>query len=87
MKTKNKSVNTREYPRQYFVHESSYVDDNVIIGQGTKIWHFSHIQTGSKIGENCSIGQNVNIANNVKIGNNVKIKNNVSVYEGGELED
>ena len=73
--------------KTFFVHESSYVDDNATIGQGTKIWHFSHIQAGSVIGTNCSIGQNVNIANNVKIGNSVKIQNNVSVYEGVELED
>ena len=73
--------------KTFFVHESSYVDENVTIGQGTKIWHFSHIQTGSILGANCSIGQNVNIANNVKIGNNVKIQNNVSIYEGVELED
>ena len=71
----------------YFLHESSYVDDNVEIQSGTKIWHFSHIQTGAKIGKNCSIGQNVNIGNNVKIGNFVKIQNNVSVYEGVEIED
>ena len=71
----------------YFVHESSYVDLNVKIGQGTKIWHFSHIQSGAVIGEKCSIGQNVNIANNIRIGNNVKIQNNVSIYEGVELED
>lgn len=87
MKNKNQSANIRENPRQYFVHESSYIDDNVTIGEGTQVWHFSHIQTGSVIGKNCSIGQNVNIANNVKIGNNVKIQNNVSVYEGVELED
>lgn len=87
MINKNKSANIRENQRQYFVHESSYVDDGVTIGMGTKIWHFSHIQTGSIIGTNCSIGQNVNIANNVIIGNNVKIQNNVSVYEGVELED
>jgi len=71
----------------YFVHESSYIDDNVKIGENTKIWHFSHIQQGAKIGQNCSIGQNVNIGNNVKIGNFVKIQNNVSVYEGVELDD
>ena len=71
----------------YFVHESSYIDDNVEIGEGTKIWHFSHIQSGSIIGKNCSIGQNVNVGNNVKIGNKVKIQNNVSIYEGVELED
>ncbi len=71
----------------YFCHESSFIDENVKIGRGTKIWHFSHIQSGSAIGEDCSLGQNVNIANNVVIGNNVKIQNNVSVYEGVELED
>ncbi len=71
----------------FFVHESSYVDENVEIGDGTKVWHFSHIQGGSTIGKKCSIGQNVNIGNNVKIGNFVKIQNNVSVYEGVELED
>ncbi|SVE37945.1 uncharacterized protein METZ01_LOCUS490799 [marine metagenome] len=73
--------------KNYFVHESSYVDENVTIGNGTKIWHFSHIQSGSRVGQNCRIGQNVNIGNNVKIGNHVKIQNNVSVYEGVELED
>ena len=72
--------------KNYFVHESSYVDNNVIIGKETKVWHFSHIQSGSIIGKNCSIGQNVNIGNNVIIGNRVKIQNNVSVYEGVELE-
>lgn len=72
---------------EYFVHSSSFVDDDVKIGKGTKIWHFSHIQSGAQIGEACSLGQNVNIANNVKIGNGVKIQNNVAVYEGVELED
>ena len=72
---------------KYYIHESSYLDDNVSIGIGTKIWHFSHIQSGSVIGESCSIGQNVNVGNNVIIGNHVKIQNNVSVYEGVELED
>lgn len=72
---------------KYFVHPSSYVDENVQIGEGTKIWLFSHIQTGAKIGKYCTLGQNVNIANNVIIGNYVKIQNNVSVYEGVTLED
>ena len=71
----------------YFVHESSYVDDNVNIGDGTKVWYFCHIQSGAKIGKRCSIGQNVNISNNVQIGNEVKIQNNVSVYEGVKIED
>lgn len=71
----------------YFVHESSYIDEDVEIGEGTKIWHFCHIQKGAKIGKNCTLGQNVNVASHVTIGNDVKIQNNVSVYEGVELED
>jgi UDP-2-acetamido-3-amino-2,3-dideoxy-glucuronate N-acetyltransferase len=71
----------------YFVHESSLVDEDVEIGDGTKIWYFSHIQSGARIGCNCSLGQNVNISNNVIVGNYVKIQNNVSIYEGVELED
>lgn len=71
----------------YFVHESSYVDDDVQIGNDTKIWHFCHIQSGATIGEKCSLGQNVNISNHVTIGNGVKIQNNVSVYEGVTIED
>lgn len=71
----------------YFVHESSYIDNNVSIGEGTKIWHFCHVQSGAIIGKCCSLGQNVNVSNNVKIGNGVKIQNNVSLYEGVELED
>ena len=73
--------------KDFFIHESSYIDENVSIGSNTKIWHFSHIQSGSTLGNNCSIGQNVNVGNNVIIGNFVKIQNNVSVYEGVELED
>lgn len=72
---------------EYFVHPSSIVDENVIIGNGTKIWHFCHIQTGAKIGKDCSFGQNVNVSNNVTIGNGVKVQNNVSIYEGVEIED
>ena len=71
----------------YFVHESSYVDEDVEIGEGTKIWHFSHILSNSKIGQNCTIGQNVVIGPDVEIGNNCKIQNNVSVYKGVTLED
>ena len=71
----------------FYIHESSYIDEGVSVGSGSKIWHFSHVQTGAVIGKNCILGQNVNIANNVKIGNNVKIQNNVSIYEGVELED
>ena len=71
----------------FYLHESSYIDDDVTIGEGTKIWFFCHIQKGACIGRNCSLGQNVNISNNVKIGDGVKIQNNVAVYEGVELED
>ena len=72
---------------KYYVNEHAIIDDGVEIGGSTKIWHFTHIQSGSIIGRNCVIGQNVNIGNNVTIGNFVKIQNNVSVYEGVTLED
>jgi UDP-2-acetamido-3-amino-2,3-dideoxy-glucuronate N-acetyltransferase len=71
----------------YFVHESSYVDEPVAIGEGTKIWHFSHVLAHTEIGRECTIGQNVMIGPHVRIGNRVKIQNNVSIYEGVELED
>ena len=73
--------------KNYFVHESSYVDDGAEIGEGTKIWHFSHIMPGSKIGKNCNIGQNVVVLPEVVIGDGVKIQNNVSVYTGVICED
>jgi UDP-2-acetamido-3-amino-2,3-dideoxy-glucuronate N-acetyltransferase len=73
--------------KNYFVHESSYVDEPCEIGEGTKIWHFSHVMAGSKIGRRCNIGQNVVVSPDVRIGDNVKIQNNVSVYTGVELED
>ena len=73
--------------KEYFVHESSYVDEPCKIGKGTKIWHFSHIMKDCKIGENCNIGQNVVISPDVVLGNNVKIQNNVSVYTGVTCED
>jgi UDP-2-acetamido-3-amino-2,3-dideoxy-glucuronate N-acetyltransferase len=71
----------------YFVHESSYIDDGCEIGEGTRIWHFSHVMSGARIGQRCNIGQNVVISPQVTIGNNVKIQNNVSVYTGVILED
>lgn len=73
--------------KNYFVHESSYIDDNVEIGAGTKIWHFCHIQSGARLGAKCILGQNVNIGNDVVIGNNVKVQNNVSIYTGTIIED
>lgn len=73
--------------KNVFIHDSSYIDEEVSIGEGTKIWHFSHILSNSKIGNNCSLGQNVVVGPNVNIGNNVKIQNNVSVYDGVTIED
>ena len=73
--------------KDYFVHESSYVDEPCVIGPGTKIWHFSHVMKNSRIGAGCNIGQNVVISPHVVIGSNVKIQNNVSVYTGCILED
>jgi len=71
----------------YYVHPSSFVDEPCVIGNGTRIWHFSHIMSGSKIGDHCNIGQNVLISPDVVIGNNVKVQNNVSVYTGVKVED
>jgi UDP-2-acetamido-3-amino-2,3-dideoxy-glucuronate N-acetyltransferase len=73
--------------RNYFVHESSYVDEPCEIGRGTRIWHFSHVMQSCVIGENCNIGQNVVISPGVTLGNNVKVQNNVSIYTGCILED
>jgi UDP-2-acetamido-3-amino-2,3-dideoxy-glucuronate N-acetyltransferase len=73
--------------KNFYVNEYEVVDDNVEIGEGTKVWHFSHIQSGSKIGKKCVFGQNVNVGNNVSIGDFVKVQNNVSIYEGVTLED
>lgn len=72
---------------EYFVHESSYVDDGAEIGADTKIWHFCHIMPRAKIGERCNIGQNVLVSSDVTIGTNVKIQNNVSLYTGVIVED
>jgi UDP-2-acetamido-3-amino-2,3-dideoxy-glucuronate N-acetyltransferase len=71
----------------YFVHESSYVDEGAVIGSGTRIWHFSHVMPGAIIGARCNLGQNVVVMPGTRIGNNVKIQNNVSIYEGVVLED
>jgi UDP-2-acetamido-3-amino-2,3-dideoxy-glucuronate N-acetyltransferase len=70
-----------------FIHSSSYIDEAVEIGKGTKVWHFCHIMSKAKIGDNCVLGQNVMIASNVILGNNVKVQNNVSIYEGVKCED
>src|ERR1044071_753605 len=71
----------------YFAHSSAVIDEGCEIGKGVKIWHFSHLMTGCRIGENCNIGQNVMIASNVVLGKNVKVQNNVSIYEGVICED
>jgi len=73
--------------REYFVHESAYVDEPCVIGRDTRIWHFSHIMRNCSIGEGCNIGQNVVVSPGCVIGRNVKIQNNVSVYTGVSLED
>lgn len=73
--------------KNYYINEYAVVDEGVTIGEGTKIWHFSHIQSGAKIGKKCVFGQNVNVGNNVSIGDYCKVQNNVSIYEGVTLED
>jgi UDP-2-acetamido-3-amino-2,3-dideoxy-glucuronate N-acetyltransferase len=77
----------RECAGGYSVHESSYVDEGAVIGQGTRIWHFCHVMSGATIGEGCSLGQNVVVMPRVRLGRNVKVQNNVSLYEGVECED
>ena len=72
---------------RYFKHESAYIDENILIGDGTKIWHFAHICSGSTIGQNCIFGQNTMVANDVVIGSNVKVQNNVAIYTGTKIED
>ncbi len=72
---------------EYFAHETAVIDEGCEIGKGTKIWHFSHIMTGAKLGEKCNIGQNVVVSPEVVLGNNVKVQNNVSIYTGVICED
>ncbi|MBL0145314.1 MAG: N-acetyltransferase [Chitinophagaceae bacterium] len=71
----------------FFIHPSSIIDDNCDIGEGTKVWHFSHIMSGAVIGKNCNLGQNVVVSPKVTLGNNVRVQNNVSIYEGVICED
>tara|TARA_B100001057_G_scaffold494469_2_gene591111 strand:+ start:1678 stop:2256 length:579 start_codon:yes stop_codon:yes gene_type:complete len=73
--------------KNFFIHSSSVIDNSARVGQGTKIWHFSHIMSNAKIGENCNIGQNVVVSSNVILGDNVKVQNNVSIYTGVICED
>ncbi|HRX30159.1 MAG TPA: DapH/DapD/GlmU-related protein, partial [Saprospiraceae bacterium] len=73
--------------KQFFAHETAVIDQGCQIGEGTKIWHFSHIMTNAIIGDNCNIGQNVVISPEVILGNNVKVQNNVSIYTGVVCED
>ena len=82
-----KIINFFKKKKPYFVHESSYIDDNVIIGEGTKIWHFCHIMGNTRIGKNVTIGAYVTVGPDVIIGDNCKIQNNVSLYKGVILED
>nr|HPI55612.1 DapH/DapD/GlmU-related protein [Chitinophagaceae bacterium] len=73
--------------KDFFAHESAYIDEGCSIGKGTKIWHFSHVMPNCTLGENCNIGQNVVISPNVTLGKNVKVQNNVSIYTGVICED
>jgi len=86
-KDRRSKTNTPKKKIDFFVHESSIVDDEVAIGSGTKIWHFSHIFSHTTIGSNCSFGQNCVVGPKVTIGSGVKVQNNVSIYEGVEIED
>ena len=83
---KPKSI-AKEEKRDFFIHKSSFVYENVKIGNGTKVWHFSHILSHTTIGKKCSFGQNCVVGPRVTIGNGVKVQNNVSIYEGVEVED
>ncbi len=74
-------------PAIYFAHESAFIDEGVVIGEGTKIWHFCHVMSGAVLGKGCSLGQNVVVHGTVTVGNGVKIQNNVSLYDGVILED
>ena len=76
-----------EGSKPYFVHESAYVDEGAVIGEGTKIWHFAHVMAGAKIGRRCIFGQNTMVAGGVEIGDNVKVQNNVAIYTGTVIED
>jgi UDP-2-acetamido-3-amino-2,3-dideoxy-glucuronate N-acetyltransferase len=82
-----KNLNINNVRKKFFIHETSIVDQNVKIGEGTKIWHWCHISKNSKIGKNCVLGQNVYIGENVFIGDNVRIQNNVSIFEGIKIND
>jgi UDP-2-acetamido-3-amino-2,3-dideoxy-glucuronate N-acetyltransferase len=72
--------------KDFFVHESSYLDEGVVIGAGTKVWHFSHLLSGARVGSNCSLGQNVNVGSGAVIGDGCRIQNNVSIYDRVILE-
>jgi len=83
----NSKQDSSQNNNNYFVHESSYVDEGAQVGRGTKIWHFSHVMAGAQIGENCSFGQNVNVSGKAVIGSGVKVQNNVSIYDDVIIED
>lgn len=81
------SASARDTDTDIFIHESSYIDDNVLIGEGSKVWHFCHLMPNTVLGEKCSLGQNCVVGPNVKLGKNVKVQNNVSIYDGVVCED
>lgn len=72
---------------RFFAHSTAVIEDACVIGKGTKVWHFSHVMNGARIGENCVLGQNVYVGPGVSIGDGVKVQNNVSIFEGVKLED
>jgi len=81
------SKNQKRETKNYYAHESAFIDANVTIGENTKIWHFSHVLSNTTIGSNCSFGQNCVVGPNVTMGNDIKVQNNISIYEGVEVED
>jgi UDP-2-acetamido-3-amino-2,3-dideoxy-glucuronate N-acetyltransferase len=87
LEAKGKPQEVKVSKPRFYAHSSAAIDDQVEIGDGTKIWHFTHVMSHSQIGNGCNLGQNVHVAPQVKIGNNVKIQNNVSLYTGVEIED
>ena len=84
---KNEIVTIAAPGGEYRKHESAYVDEGAVVGAGTRIWHFTHVMPGARIGERCSVGQNVNVGSRAVLGNNVKVQNNVSIYDDVLIED
>lgn len=80
-------MGSSQQQKKYFAHETACIDEGALIGEGTKIWHFSHVMSGARIGRNCNFGQNVVVHSTAVVGNGVKVQNNVSIYDAVILED